>query len=379
MNRRLVIWILLAVLVSVVLYVLVSRSKQNNVANGMMYQSGRFDTVLRSSLSTAQKQYLNQFTTKASAPRIDLPLNYDCRERYPGHIGTPLDQAKCGSCWAFSVTGSLSDRIRMESDFFLSTPLEYTNSDGSTIMIKNALSPYFLAACDFCQLTENDKKLFGILTDSNSCNQECGGGILQYAMIYASQNGLITMACNQKTRFQYTCHDVKEWQKSVVPNRDDNAHCYIYYFSEAYQVNKYHTSDFQVEENQRRIMMKENERAIMTEIFLHGPVSAGFAVYNNFSDFFAKNPDGVYVRAGDTIVGGHAIVIIGWGEKEDGDKYWICRNSWSTKWADGGFFKIRRGENFCEIENDVFACLPDWNRIKQEDDDGNNAHDLSHV
>ena len=46
----------------------------------------------------------------------------------------------------------------------------------------------------------------------------------------------------------------------------------------------------------------------------------------------------------------HAVAIIGWGTQKgvvidnDGTKkdipYWYCRNSWTTKWADGGYFKM---------------------------------------
>jgi len=51
-------------------------------------------------------------------------------------------------------------------------------------------------------------------------------------------------------------------------------------------------------------------------------------------------------------VGGHAIVIVGWGIeknpitlKSNGKiiqttPYWVCRNSWGESWGDKGYFKI---------------------------------------
>uniref|UniRef100_A0A7N0TJK1 Uncharacterized protein n=1 Tax=Kalanchoe fedtschenkoi TaxID=63787 RepID=A0A7N0TJK1_KALFE len=49
----------------------------------------------------------------------------------------------------------------------------------------------------------------------------------------------------------------------------------------------------------------------------------------------------------------HAMVIVGYGESDDGMKYWIMRNSWSAGWGDGGYIKIQRGtgrkEGLCGI------------------------------
>ncbi|PIO53624.1 hypothetical protein TELCIR_25035, partial [Teladorsagia circumcincta] len=52
--------------------------------------------------------------------------------------------------------------------------------------------------------------------------------------------------------------------------------------------------------------------------------------------------------AGKTI-GGHSVKIVGWG-KERHIPYWIVANSWGTGWGEGGFFRIVRGINDCNIE-----------------------------
>ncbi|CAJ0594809.1 unnamed protein product [Cylicocyclus nassatus] len=89
-----------------------------------------------------------------------------------------------------------------------------------------------------------------------------------------------------------------------------------------------------------------NEDAIRKEIFTNGSVTAGFDVYSDFRLY----KSGVYVHTWGKYEGGHAIRLIGWGV-ENGVKYWLVANSWSTAWGEDGLFKIRRGTNECNIEN----------------------------
>ena len=40
----------------------------------------------------------------------------------------------------------------------------------------------------------------------------------------------------------------------------------------------------------------------------------------------------------------HAITIVGWDKKA-----WIIKNSWGKKWGDGGYFRMKRGDNMCGL------------------------------
>jgi hypothetical protein len=64
-----------------------------------------------------------------------------------------------------------------------------------------------------------------------------------------------------------------------------------------------------------------------------GPLMTTMRVYDDFYSYSG----GVYRRKEGPLLGGHAVMIIGWSNSE---KAWIARNSWGTDWGDKGDFKI---------------------------------------
>jgi len=90
--------------------------------------------------------------------------------------------------------------------------------------------------------------------------------------------------------------------------------------------------------------VSEMQQAIMST----GPLAVSFTVYSDFPTY----KSGVYKHTSGSMLGGHAVLMVGWGV-EDGQDYWIIKNSWNEQWGDGGFFKIARGNDECGIESDV--------------------------
>jgi C1A family cysteine protease len=66
------------------------------------------------------------------------------------------------------------------------------------------------------------------------------------------------------------------------------------------------------------------------------PFVLGFTVYESFeSDTVARTGDMPMPSAGESIIGGHAVLAVGY---DDEDRLFICRNSWGAGWGDAGYF-----------------------------------------
>ncbi len=91
--------------------------------------------------------------------------------------------------------------------------------------------------------------------------------------------------------------------------------------------------------------------AAKKQIYNNGPIQALFDVYRDFAYY----KSGVYSYTYGSFAGIHTVEVLGWG-KENGVKYWLCKNSWGKYWGDNGYFKIKMGE--CGINDDFSTCEP---------------------
>jgi C1A family cysteine protease len=79
--------------------------------------------------------------------------------------------------------------------------------------------------------------------------------------------------------------------------------------------------------------------ALKYALVMNGPCIGALKVYNDSPCFWKK-------RSGDSLLGGHAICIVGYDENG-----FIIRNSWGSSWADRGYTTIPFSEakNFLEL------------------------------
>jgi len=88
----------------------------------------------------------------------------------------------------------------------------------------------------------------------------------------------------------------------------------------------------------------------MEQVSNVGPVSIAFEV---LSDFFGYS-GGVYTSSdcsGSPSDVNHAVLVVGYDTTEDGQDYWIIKNSWGGDWGQSGYFWMERGKNMCGISD----------------------------
>jgi len=95
------------------------------------------------------------------------------------------------------------------------------------------------------------------------------------------------------------------------------------------------------------------EAKMQQEIYQRGPIACGVAVTQEFLNYTS----GIFHdKTGNKDID-HEISVVGWGE-ENGDKYWILRNSWGSHWGLDGFAKVARGIDNIGIEDDCAFGVP---------------------
>lgn len=253
-----------------------------------------------------------------------IPASFDARTNWSNCtvISKVRDQSACGSCWAFGSTEAFEDAhcIAGKGD------VEFSTED--------------TAGC--C-------KGFAC-----GLSMGCGGGQPSAALSWMTKTGVVTGGdypdMSSKTggckpySLKPCAHHVPPTSKyPACPSSEYSLSCK----KECSDLNSGKTYATDKTKGAKAFSPRGVE-AMQTAIMTSGPLAVAFTVYSDFPTY----KSGVYRHVSGSELGGHAVEMVGWGT-ENGDDYWLIKNSWNEEWGDNGFFKILRGSDECGIENDV--------------------------
>lgn len=102
-----------------------------------------------------------------------------------------------------------------------------------------------------------------------------------------------------------------------------------------------------------RFIKQGSEYDLMQAVAAIGPISAAI---DSSRETFKAYAGGVYNDPECSQRLDHAILVVGYGW-ENGQAYWLIKNTWSTNWGEKGYGKIARNKNnLCGITN--YAVFP---------------------
>ncbi|KAG8186595.1 hypothetical protein JTE90_019917 [Oedothorax gibbosus] len=205
------------------------------------------------------------------------PISVDWRKE--GLVTEVKDQKACGSCWAFSATGSLEGQHKRKTGKLVS------------------LSEQNLVDCA-----------------GGEGNDGCDGGLIDSAFDYVKKHGIDTETSYPYIAKEQKCHFKKENIGATLTGYVD------------------------VQENDETDLMK----AVATV----GPVSVAI---NAQGPLFMHYKSGIYdVDDCDPKGLNHGVLAVGYGS-ENGQDYWIVKNSWGPNWGESGYIRMARNKNLCGI------------------------------
>ncbi|KAM9761747.1 digestive cysteine proteinase 2 [Menidia menidia] len=103
-----------------------------------------------------------------------------------------------------------------------------------------------------------------------------------------------------------------------------------------------------------KFIPKGDEQALADAVATIGPITVALDADHSSFLFYSS---GIYEEPNcNSNHLSHAVLLVGYGS-EDGQDYWIIKNSWGSSWGEGGYMRmIRDGRNTCGIAS--YALYP---------------------
>jgi cathepsin B len=245
-------------------------------------------------------------------------------------IGDIRDQSMCGCCWAFGGASAASDRLCISSKGKIAVPL-------------SAQDVCFCASFDGCsggQITTPWDHIgsSGVVTGGQVNNTYPVGDASEkycsdFSLPHCHHHG-------PQGNDPYPAEGAPGCPQQSSPQCPRKCDAGASADHKDFSTDKYTFTG--------GTQSASGEQEIQQAIMAGGPVETAFTVYTDFANYGS----GIYHHVSGSVEGGHAVRIVGWGV-ENGNKYWKVANSWNPYWGEKGYFRIKRGNSECGIEDGV--------------------------
>ena len=241
---------------------------QGNFPAGFEYYTGGIITAGEVLKSTAISEMVEE---------------WDWRNRHGQNWITPVkNQAQCGSCWAFSATGTTEAMVKV---FFNQSDLDL-------------------------DLSEQD-----VLSCSGAGT--CDGGNATSALYYIQNTGIV-----DEGTFPYTATDQPCENKGLTPSEKIKISGQIGLGSSEYP---------NTEDGLKKMLIEKGPLSISVNNWWHAIVLVGWKVVKEGDVFFYQGLRAEYTHD----------IIIEPGDPLIGTTVWLMKNSWGSNWGDNGYVYVQ--------------------------------------
>ncbi|KHN83409.1 Oryzain alpha chain [Toxocara canis] len=252
-----------------------------------------------------------------SAEVFGRPDSFDWRTK--GVVTDIKDQKGCGSCWAFGAVGVVESMNAIAKNPLVSLSEQELLTEGcgscwafGAVGVVESMNA--IAKNPLVSLSEQE------LIDCDLNDNGCSGGYRPYAFQYVRSHGIVS-----EKDYPYKGEEQEEC--AAAGKR-------VYIKSIKY--------------------IGRNEEAMADFVYYKGPISVGINVtkelFHYRSGVFAPKAEDCEGNS----QGSHALAVVGYGT-QNGEDYWLIKNSWGKSWGMDGYLLYKRGENSCGIANTPFS------------------------